>query len=87
MIWLYNATESVPGPANLPLVISRRLRIQGFIATDHAAKAKEMASDFTEWHRSGQLKYRVDIVRGLDAAPWRLTNHSMVPTVANSWFK
>ena len=69
MILLYSSTESVPGPANLPLVISKRLRIQGFIATDHASKTKEMISDFTEWHRSGQLKYRVDIVRGLDAAP------------------
>jgi len=69
MISTYNATEAVPGPPNLALVISKRLKIQGFIATDHASKMKEMVTSFTQWYSSGQLKYRVDIVHGLDAAP------------------
>jgi NADPH-dependent curcumin reductase CurA len=50
-------------------VISKRLKIQGFLAFDHAAKMKEMVSNFIEWHALGKLKYRVDIVRGLEAAP------------------
>lgn len=69
MISVYNATESVPGPSNLALVISKRLKIQGFLATDYSAKVKEMVINFTQWYSSGQLKYRVDIVRGLEAAP------------------
>jgi NADPH-dependent curcumin reductase CurA len=69
MISMYNATEPVPGPSNLALVISKRLKIQGFIATDFASKIKEMVSSFTQWYSSGQLKYRVDVVRGLEAAP------------------
>jgi NADPH-dependent curcumin reductase len=69
MISQYNATAPVPGPSNLALVISKRLKIQGFIVTDYASKTKEMVSDFTQWHSSGRLKYRVDIVRGLEAAP------------------
>jgi NADPH-dependent curcumin reductase CurA len=69
MISMYNATESVPGPSNLALVISKRLKVQGFIATDFASKVKEMAINFTQWYSAGQLKYRVDIVRGLEAAP------------------
>jgi hypothetical protein len=69
MISIYNATESVPGPSNLALVISKRLKMQGFLATDYASKVKEMVSNFTQWYSSGQLKYRVDIVRGLEAAP------------------
>ncbi len=69
MISMYNATEPVAGPSNLALVISKRLKIQGFIATDFASKIKEMVSNFTQWYRSGQLKYRVDVVRGLEAAP------------------
>jgi NADPH-dependent curcumin reductase len=28
-----------------------------------------MVSAFTQWHSSGQLKYRVDIVCGLESAP------------------
>jgi NADPH-dependent curcumin reductase CurA len=69
MISLYNAIQAVPGPANFPLVISKRLKIQGFIATDYSSKVKEMVSSFTQWYSSGQLKYRVDIVRGLEQAP------------------
>jgi hypothetical protein len=69
VISMYNATESVPGPSNLALVISKRLKIQGFLAFDYYSKVKEMVSNFTQWHSSGQLKYRVDIVLGLEAAP------------------
>jgi NADPH-dependent curcumin reductase CurA len=69
MISMYNATAPVSGPSNFVLVVSKRLKIQGFIATDFAAKVKDMVTDFNQWHSSGQLKYRVDIVRGLEAAP------------------
>jgi NADPH-dependent curcumin reductase len=69
LISQYNATEPVPGPPNFALVITKRLKVQGFIATDHSSKVKEMVTNFTQWYRSGQLKYRVDIVRGLEAAP------------------
>jgi NADPH-dependent curcumin reductase CurA len=69
LISQYNATAPVPGPFNFALVISKRLKIQGFLATDYSSKVKEMVSNFTQWHSSGQLKYRVDIVCGLESAP------------------
>lgn len=69
LISQYNATEPVPGPSNFGMVIIKRLKIQGFIASDYGSKLKEMVSNFTEWYNSGRLKYRVDIVRGLEAAP------------------
>jgi NADPH-dependent curcumin reductase CurA len=69
LISQYNATAPVPGPSNFAAVISKRLKIQGFLAFDHAAKMKEMVSNFIEWHALGKLKYRVDIVPGLEAAP------------------
>jgi NADPH-dependent curcumin reductase CurA len=69
LISQYNATAPVPGPSNFAAVISKRLKIQGFLATDHASKIKEMVTNFTQWHISGKLKYRVDIVRGLESAP------------------
>ena len=69
LISQYNATAAVPGPSNFALVISKRLKIQGFLATDHSSKVTEMLSNFTQWHSSGRLKYRVDIVRGLECAP------------------
>ncbi len=69
LISQYNATEPVPGPSNFGMVIIKRLKVQGFIASDYALKLKEMITNFTEWYNSGRLKYRVDIVRGLEAAP------------------
>lgn len=69
LISQYNATAPVPGPSNFAAVISKRLKIQGFLATDHASKIKEMVTNFTQWHISGKLKYRVEIVRGLESAP------------------
>lgn len=69
MISQYNATQSVAGPSNFISVITKRLKIQGFIATDYSSKIPEMVSNFSQWYQSGQLKYRVDIVRGLEAAP------------------
>jgi NADPH-dependent curcumin reductase CurA len=69
LISQYNATEAVPGPANFALVITKRLRIQGFIAPDYGARVKEMVAALSAWHASGQLQYRVDIVPGLESAP------------------
>jgi len=69
LISQYNATSPVPGPSNFAMVISKRLKVQGFLAIDYSSKVKEMVSNFTQWYSSGQLKYRVDIIRGLEAAP------------------
>ena len=69
LISQYNATDKVPGPYNFASVISKRLRIQGFVAPDYSARVKEMLGEFSHWYSVGKLKYRVDIVQGLDAAP------------------
>lgn len=69
LISQYNATEPVPGPYNFAAVISKRLKIQGFVVTDYWGRAKEMIQDFGPWYASGKLKYRVDIVHGLESAP------------------
>lgn len=69
LISQYNATEAVPGPYNFAMVISKRLKIQGFIATDYGSRVKEMINDYASWYMSGKIKYRVDVVPGLEAAP------------------
>jgi len=69
LISQYNATENVPGPYNFAMVISKRLKIQGFVAPDFGGRVKEMIGDFANWYGSGRLKYRVDIEQGLEAAP------------------
>ena len=73
LIAQYNATELPPGPNRLPLlmrnVLTKRLLIRGFIVTDFAARFEDFIRDVSQWVREGRIKYREDIVEGLDNAP------------------
>ena len=64
----YNATEATPGPNLRPLLFNRVL-IKGFIVSDHMARMGEFLKDCGGWVREGRLKYREDVVAGLDRAP------------------
>ena len=64
----YNATEPRPAPNLRPLLVKRAL-IKGFIISDHPGRAGDFQRDASGWVRAGQLKYREDIVDGLDNAP------------------
>jgi hypothetical protein len=50
-------------------VLRQRLTLRGFIVSDFADQAPAFHRDVVEWIRDGRLKYREDIVEGLDAAP------------------
>ena len=73
LIARYNATSLPAGPDRLPLLmmttLAKRLRIQGFIITDYAARVGEFHRDMTQWVREGRVKSREDIVTGLENAP------------------
>ncbi|MGE0103843.1 MAG: NADP-dependent oxidoreductase [Blastocatellales bacterium] len=69
MISMYNATEPVPGPYNLINILVRRAKMQGFIVTDYMPRAAEAIADLGKWFMEGRLKYRIDVVEGLDQAP------------------
>jgi NADPH-dependent curcumin reductase CurA len=64
----YNATEAVPGPNLRPLLFNRAL-VKGFIVSDHLARMGDFLKDCGGWVREGRLKYREDIVVGLEKAP------------------
>ena len=65
----YNATEPLPGPTNIGLVITKRLTLRGFIVSDHAGRLPDMIADVTAWLRDGKLSHAETIVDGLDHAP------------------
>ncbi|HYP25449.1 MAG TPA: NADP-dependent oxidoreductase [Blastocatellia bacterium] len=69
MISQYNATEPVPGPYNFINILVKRARLEGFIVLDYTGRANEAIADLGKWYMEGKLKYRVDIVEGLDRAP------------------
>ena len=68
LIAQYNATSPMPGPDMLS-VLRKRLLLRGFIVSDFAPKQPDFLRDVSEWVRTGRLKYREDIVDGLEKAP------------------
>ncbi len=73
MVSQYNASEIPAGP-NLGFVVGKRVRIQGLIVSDNPARFAEWRQIASPWVRDGSLKYREDIVEGLENAPDALIN-------------
>jgi NADPH-dependent curcumin reductase CurA len=69
----YNATDLPPGPNQLPSamlsVLRKRLTLRGFIVSDFAARQDEFLREVSGWLRDGRIKYREDVVDGLERAP------------------
>jgi NADPH-dependent curcumin reductase CurA len=68
MIADYNATQNPGGPNLRPLLVNRAM-IRGFIVSDHADRFPAFFQEVAPLVRQGRIKYREDIVDGLDAAP------------------
>ena len=68
LIAQYDATMPMPSP-DMFSILRKRLLLRGFIVTDFAAKQADFLRDAGEWVRTGQLRYREDIVDGLAQAP------------------
>jgi NADPH-dependent curcumin reductase CurA len=64
----YNNTEAAPGPRNLALVIGKRLRLQGFIVTDHWKRFGDMVAEVGPWLANGDIVADETAVDGLDYA-------------------
>jgi NADPH-dependent curcumin reductase len=56
-------------PALLSAVLRRRLTVQGFIIFDHYARIPAFQKDMNTWLREGRVRYREDIIEGLENAP------------------
>jgi NADPH-dependent curcumin reductase len=64
----YNATGPSPGP-DIATILRKRLLVRGFIVWDFAARQGDFLRDMAQWIREGKVKYREDIVDGLEKAP------------------
>ncbi|HEX2427325.1 MAG TPA: NADP-dependent oxidoreductase [Gaiellaceae bacterium] len=65
----YNDAEPTPGPRNMFMVVTKRLRLQGYIITDHFDRFGDFAREASEWVRDGRLRYRETVVEGIENAP------------------
>jgi hypothetical protein len=69
MISSYTATTPPPGPSNLSRLIVQRARMEGFLVMDYLPRAGEAIPHLLGWIQEGRLKFRVDVVPGLEHAP------------------
>jgi NADPH-dependent curcumin reductase CurA len=60
---------TVAGPSNLSQLIIKRARMEGFLCSDYMDRAAEAVTDLVSWLQAGKLRYRADVVDGLQHAP------------------
>ena len=57
------------GPRVERRLLVNRARMQGFVIFDHAAHYPAARRDLANWLRDGRLRYREDVLEGLEQAP------------------
>ena len=65
----YNDERPEPGPRNLGLVVTKRIRMQGFIVIDHRDRYPAFFAEVGPWVRDGKVVYRETIVDGFEQLP------------------
>jgi NADPH-dependent curcumin reductase CurA len=70
----YNASEHHPVPMNAFEVVSKRLRLQGFIAFDHEDVRDEFQSQVGAWLDAGRVVYRETVSHGIETVPSALAD-------------
>lgn len=69
MISQYNATGALTGPSNIINVVSRRLKIEGFIVSDHFDKMGPFMKKVGGLLKEGKIKFEETVVEGIENAP------------------
>ena len=69
MISEYNLTEPELVPRHTRFLLVRRARMEGLIVFDFLERYPEGMKQMAEWLNTGKLKYREDIVEGLESMP------------------
>ena len=67
-----NEAKRSPGPSNYLQLLAKSARMEGFTTLDFASRYDEARADLARWINEGQIRYRDDIVEGLDEAPAHL---------------
>jgi NADPH-dependent curcumin reductase len=69
----YNATGPFEGPDRLPIlmrdVLTKSLTIRGFIQREFSDQRPTFYRDMAQWITEGRVRYKEDIVQGLEKAP------------------
>jgi NADPH-dependent curcumin reductase CurA len=66
----YDVEKPAPGPMAVPgLVVTKRLRMEGFVVMDFYDRRAEAERRLKRWVDDGRIKAIVDVVDGLEKAP------------------
>lgn len=65
----YQDADPIAGPAKMFTIVQRRLTLQGFIVSDHAALMGDFVTEVGGLLKAGKLKSRETVVDGLGKAP------------------
>jgi NADPH-dependent curcumin reductase CurA len=65
----YNNTRMETCPRFLGALIIARAKVQGFLISDYFSRFGPALAEMSQWVRSGQIKYREDIVDGFENLP------------------
>ena len=66
---LYNVDTPEPGSRNLRFMLVNRARMEGFLVSDFTDRWPMGLKRLSRWVRDGKIKYREDVVEGLENAP------------------
>jgi len=69
LISQYNSTIPPVGPSNFGMILLKRLRVQGFIVTDHMDLTDEFLASMSGWIAEGKMKWKETVVEGIENAP------------------
>jgi NADPH-dependent curcumin reductase CurA len=73
LIAQYNLSALPEGPDFTPMlmgaILTKRLTFRGFIVTDFASQHGEFLREMAQWFAEAKVKYREDVVIGLENAP------------------
>ena len=65
----YNVQTPEGGVRNLRNMVGRRVRMEGFLVGQFANRSEEARQRLALWVNSGTIKYKEDVVEGLENAP------------------
>jgi NADPH-dependent curcumin reductase CurA len=74
MISVYNNTEPAPGPRNMPYIVGKRIKMQGFIVSDFMDMREQFYADMGAWVREGKVKWQETVKNGVENAPKAFLN-------------
>ena len=65
----YNDERPEPGPRNIGFMVTKRLRLQGFIVSDHNERFADFLREVGPWVAEGKLQCRETVLDGIENVP------------------